>query len=240
MNKNSSLVQLSPALVQKINQEAPHLAKFFYINSKKKVSYYRKSSFNSHMDVYNAGSKKWEYAAAMTEDRLRHLPALSLEDYESNYENDDPSISEVLSLGCVAKAEAYAGLDNTSNIEADVVVTNILCNTTQDEVIPITPRRVKVQLPIVEPKKEKEESTISSKQIDQKKLFTLFKENLPEGFLLKFTPKELNYYVSYSHASQTWTRESNGQIQTIGTIYTNSLSCINAVVALLNDNEYTL
>ena len=235
MNKNSSLVQLSSSLVQKINQEAPKLATFFYINSKKKVSYYRKSSFNSHIDVYNAGSKKWEYAAAMTEDRLRHLPALSLEDYESNYEKDDPSIEEVLSLGSESKAEAFA---NLNSIDAEVVVTKILCNTT-----PVVPKvvHVKVSTDVTPaPKKEEEESTIPSKQIDQKKLFTLFKENLPEGFLLNFTPKEFNYYVSYSHKSQTWTYESSRQIQTIGTIYTNSLSCINSVVALLNDNEFTL
>lgn len=237
MNKNSSLVPLSSELVQKINQGAPVLAKFFYINSKKKVSYYRRSSFNSHMDVYNAGTKKWEYAAAMTADRLRHLPALSLEDYKFNYEKDDPSIEEVLSLASESKAEAFA---NLNSIDAEVVVTKILCNTTQEKTKFVTADKLVVTNLITEQKKEEEESTVSSKQIDQKKLFTLFKENLPEGFLLKFTPKELNYYVSYSHQSQTWTRESNGQIQTIGTIYTNSLTCINAVVALLNDNEYTL
>ena len=155
MNKNSSLVQLSSSLVQKINQEAPKLATFFYINSKKKVSYYRKSSFNSHIDVYNAGSKKWEYAAAMTEDRLRHLPALSLEDYESNYEKDDPSIEEVLSLGSESKAEAFA---NLNSIDAEVVVTKILCNTT-----PVVPKvvHVKVSTDVTPaPKKEEEESTI--------------------------------------------------------------------------------
>ena len=72
------------------------------------------------------------------------------------------------------------------------------------------------------------------------KLRNVILENLPEGFLLNFTPKEFNYAVSYSHKSQTWTYESSRQIQTIGIIYTNSLSCIDSVVALLNDNEFTL
>lgn len=259
------MVDLPKAKVDDINKNAPKLAKWFYINNKKKVSYYVKSAFNTHFKVYNAGSDAWEYASEMTEDRLRPLPALCQAEYDDIYsENkDEPSISEVLSLGNVSKAEQYAAevdtlVTSTDAIESEVVVTKILCNTTPPVEKQIKRKRDKEKTPVTtdskitvapnsfsitfveEPKKEEEDKTSSSSQIDQNKLFNLFKQNLPEGFILRFTPQELNYYIAYNHQSHTWTHETSTQIQTIGTIYTNSLTCIRKVVDHLNTSNITL
>ena len=71
MSDNSSIVDLSKERVRDINLNTPKLATHFYINSKKKVNYYRSSAFKSHFEVYNRGTDRWEYAATIDEDRLR-------------------------------------------------------------------------------------------------------------------------------------------------------------------------
>jgi hypothetical protein len=267
-----SNIVLSASRVADINREAPKLAKYYYVNGKKKVSYYRKNTFAGHFDVYNKGTKRWEYAAAVTEDRLILLPAISTEEFDQIVEPkvqevdyEDLSISETLALGSVSQAEEYAkqSVKQEKQVvvdipEAEVVVTKILCNTIPTTEIPedrgrrrrirkeeapaavnVVPGSFSVTF-VEEPKKEEEDKTSSITQIDQKRLLTLFNENLPEGFILKFTPQELNYYAAYNYMSRTWTVENSRQIQTIGTIYTNSLTCIHKVVDELNHLGYTL
>lgn len=240
MSDNSSIVDLSKERVRDINLNTPKLATHFYINSKKKVNYYRSSAFKSHFEVYNRGTDRWEYAATIDEDRLRALPAVSREELEG-VEEDDLSIAQVLALGSVKKAEEYAAsVDDTQDVDSEVVVTNILCNTTQEKTVEVTPRRVKVQLPLSEQKKEEGVKTSSHKLLDPKTLITLFTSYLPEGFLLRFTPKEINYFASYNYDSKTWVVDSTKSLATAGTIYTNSLTCIHKVVDELNCNGYTL
>lgn len=239
MSDNSSIVELSEERVQKINQETPKLATHFYINSKKKVNYYRRSAFRTHFEVYNRGTDRWEYAATVDEDRLRSLPAISKAELET-LDEGDLTISQVLSLGSVKKAEEYAAnVDDTLAVDSEVVVTNILCNTTQEKTPVVTPRRIQVKLPI-EPKKEEGVKTSSNKSLDTKTLITLFASYLPEGFLLQFTPREINYYASYNYQSNKWIVDSSNHVATAGTVYTNSLTCIHKVVDELNNLQYTL
>lgn len=249
-NYLTSIVPLSKERVTIVNQEAPKLAKFFFLNSKKKISYYRKSAFNSHYEVFNKGTLQWEYAAAIDKERLRHLPALSNEEYELD---DDPSIEEVLSLGSVAKAEANAQsiCNHSDEVEAEVVVTNILCNNTTLEEKKTKVVHVKVGL--ADPYEDLKESAITSKiltpedikkeegdsvsfnsQIDHQRLLTLFTEKLPKGFLLNYTYRELNYYVYYNHYLKVWDYATDSGSQIPGVIYTNSLTCIRGVIDTLN------
>lgn len=256
-NYLTSIVPLSKERVAIVNREAPKLAKFFFLNSKKKISYYRKSSFNSHYEVFNKGTFQWEYAAAIDVERLRHLPALSHDEYELD---DDPSIEEVLSLGSVAKAEANAEsiCIHTDEVEAEVVVTNILCNNTAQEKEKTKVVHVKVGSPadpfedlkksatignlviLEDIKKEEGDSVSSNSQIDHQRLLTLFTEKLPKGFLLNYTYRELNYYVYYDHTLNVWEYATASGSQFAGVIYTNSLTCIRNVVDVLNQQQYTL
>lgn len=240
MSENSSIVDLSKERVLEINQNTPKLATHFYINSKKKVNYYRRSAFRTHFDVYNRGTDRWEYAATIDEDRLRILPAVSKAELEV-LDESDLSISQVLALGSVKKAEEYAlSVDDTLDTDSEVVVTNILCNTTQGKTKFVTADKLVVTNLITEQKKEEGVKTSSRKCLDPKTLITLFTSYLPEDFLLRFTPKEINYFASFNYDSKTWVVDSTKSLATAGTIYTNSLTCIHKVVDELNFKGYTL
>lgn len=120
--------------VNAINDEAPKLAKWFYINSKRKITYFRKSSFNTHLEVWNRGTNKWEHAAEISEDRLHLLPAYPTavtseqkEVIDQMYDDkDDPSIEDVLSLGNEELAVQNAKTFNTtSSVESEVKVVDV-------------------------------------------------------------------------------------------------------------------
>lgn len=133
--------------VNAINDEAPKLAKWFYINSKRKITYFRKSSFNTHLEVWNRGTNRWEHAAEISEDRLHLLPAYPTtvtpqqkEVIDQSYdEKDDPSIEDVLALGneelAIQNAKAF---NTTSNVEAEVQVLDVqLKQQTNESVNPV-------------------------------------------------------------------------------------------------------
>lgn len=134
--------------VNEINDEAPKLAKWFYVNSKRKITYFRKSSFNTHLEVWNRGTNKWEHAAEISVDRLHLLPAYPTtvtpqqkEVIDQSYDDkDDPSIEDVLALGNEELAVQNAKTFNTtSNVEAEVKVVDVqLKQQTNESVIKVS------------------------------------------------------------------------------------------------------
>ena len=211
----------SPNIIRELLKlKYPQIAKFFYVNNKKKVSVYTTDAWGN-LKVWNKGTFQFELCENM----------------------DDKSFFSLSELFQGVNSQTNLDSFKNTSIEADltpirdepdtteVVITNVTTVSninSNEEIAPVAIKQLDVQI---------------NNEVEKTSLLSVFQKYLPDGYLInKYTPGEDHYILIYKEnvfdEPPYWSVLITSQYS-IGTVYTNSRSCANKVAQHLNKLSIT-
>lgn len=211
----------SPNIIRELLKlKYPQIAKFFYVNNKKKVSVYTTDAWGN-LRVWNKVTFQFELCENM----------------------DDKSFFSLSELFQGVDLQTNLNSSKTTPIETDltpirdepdtaeVVITNVTTVSSinsNEEIAPVEIKQLDIQI---------------NNKVEKTSLLSIFQKYLPGGYLInKYTPGEDHYVLVYKDnvfdEPPYWSVLITSQYS-IGTVYTNSRSCANKVAQHLNKLSIT-
>ena len=224
--ESSTVDTITEAIALKVNSNVPHhLARFFYINKKNKISYYRKDAWGS-LETWNAGAKTWEYSPGMNNSTLIKLPACA-------FKTPAEAIVEVTKVTTVPSTSLVSSVspinNNLKNIHPELSLLDkenitkrakeLAQSNVQRRITDCNPNLYNNLYVIPETK-----VTISS---------LIAKHNVHK-YPTVFVKGENNYAFAYIFEKQSWEIQLRVNYM-IGAITVTSIVCAHSVVKELND-----
>ena len=220
-------INVASFLTSKFNEDAPNIirsltdlkypkiAKYFYINNKKKVSVYTTDSWGN-LKVWNKGTFQFELCENMDDKSFFSLSELF------QGVNSQTNLDSFKNTSVETDLTPIRDEPDT----AEVVITNVTTVSninSNEEIATGAIKQLDVQI---------------NNEVEKTSLLSVFKQYLPDGYLInKYTPGEDHYVLVYKDnvfdEPPYWSVLITTKY-TIGTIYTNSRICANKVAQHLN------